>query len=120
MALCIHLSLAVAGSASELIMGPLTRFYMYNFRATLRPFHAEKPPREPPEVDSEATAAVLPSANSIRTIKRLLRVWSQPPFEHLDDFVATLITGGMWRETGTRRLEGPGSKRLGPALDAPG
>ena len=71
-------------------------------------------------VDSEATAAVLPGAKSIWTIKRLLRVWSPPPVGHLDDFVATSSTGTMWRETGTRRLEGPGSKRLGPALDAPG
>ena len=101
-------------------MGPLTRFYMYNFRATLRPFHAEKPPREPPEVDSEATAAVLPGAKSIWAIKRLLRVWSQPPVEHLDDFLATSTTGGMRRGEVLPRPEGPGSKRLGPALHAPG
>ena len=120
MALCIHLSLAVAGSASELIMGPLTRFYMYNFRATLRPFHAEKPPREPPVIDSEATAAVLPGAKSIWTIKRLLRVWSQPPVGHLDDFLATSSTGFMRRGTPVCRPEGPEFKPLGSALHAPG
>ena len=78
-------------------MGPLTWFYMYNFRATLRPFHAKEPPREPPVVDSEATAAVLLGAESIWTIWILLRVWSQPPVGHLDDFLATSSTGTMRR-----------------------
>ena len=84
------------------------------------PFHAEEPPREPPEVDLRPLQAVLPSAKSIRTIKRLLRVWSPTPVEHLDDFVSTSITGGMRRGEPSRRPEGPGTKRLGSALHAPG
>ena len=37
----------------------------------------------------EATSAVLAGAASIWTIKRLLRVWSPTPVEHLEDFLAS-------------------------------
>ena len=106
-------------AAHDDLWGPLLGFTCITSGRLFVRFHAEGPPREPPVVDSEATSNVRPGEESIWTIKRLLRVWSQPPVGHLDDFVATSITGGMRRETNTRRPEGPGSKLLGSALDAP-